>query len=67
MPNHVHLLVYLTPGCKGLNKIIGDSKRFFAYEIVKRLEQKRESNLLDVLKAGVQENERKKGKKHQVF
>ena len=67
MPNHLHLIVYYESEDHTLNKIIGESKRFLAYEIVKRLKKKGKKYLLDVLKQGVQSNERAKGKIHQVF
>ena len=38
MPNHVHVLLYFPGMPKSLNIIIGNAKRFMAYEIIKRLE-----------------------------
>ena len=67
MPNHLHLLVFVQPECQGLNKVIGESKRFMAYEIVKRLKERNELELLHQLSLGVQLEEAKKGKRHQVF
>ena len=67
MPNHLHLLIYVDENCKGFNRILGDSKRFMAYEIVSRLKERGEDVLLEKLIDGLQENERAKGKKHQVF
>jgi REP element-mobilizing transposase RayT len=37
MPNHVHVLLCLPEMPKTLNTLIGNSKRFIAYEIIKRL------------------------------
>ena len=37
MPNHIHMLVYVQKNSKGLNHVIGEAKRFLAYEIVSRL------------------------------
>jgi hypothetical protein len=37
MPNHVHSLIGLKNTGKSINKIVGDGKRFIAYEIVTRL------------------------------
>ena len=65
MPNHLHMLLYPTEG--SLNTLVANGKRFMAYELVKRLENGANSDVLKELKAGVQNNERKKGKKHQVF
>lgn len=67
MPNHLHMIVYITPEVKNLNTLIGESKRFLAYEIVKRLKRKQKVQLLQILQAGVQTKEKTKGKKHQVF
>ncbi len=67
MPNHIHFVIYFYSEDKTLNDIIGTSKRFLAYEIVSRLKRFGQIKLLKVLHQGVQENERKKGKQHQVF
>ena len=67
MPNHLHLLVYITDNCKGLNLVMGEAKRFMAYEIVKQLKVLNETEILKTLVAGVQNEERLRGKKHQVF
>ena len=37
MPNHVHLMVQYTNTTQPLNTILGNGKRFLAYELVKRL------------------------------
>jgi REP element-mobilizing transposase RayT len=68
MPNHVHLIFY-----KGLNEtrsistIIGNGKRFLAYEIVKRLEHMDRQDFLAILKNAVSEREKKRGNLHRVF
>ena len=67
MPNHIHFLVYVKEQSKGLNHVIGEAKRFLAYEIVSRLKLKKEIEILEKLVAGVQKQELKKGKRHQVF
>ena len=67
MPNHVHVLLYFPQMPKSLNTIIGNAKRFVAYEIIKRLEEKKENKLLDLLHAGVKKREAKKGQIHKVF
>ncbi|MBX9852488.1 MAG: hypothetical protein K2X86_12125 [Cytophagaceae bacterium] len=46
---------------------MGTGKRFMAYEMVRRLEKRKEYSLLKQLSEGVEENERRRGKKHQVF
>jgi len=67
MPNHVHVLLYFPQMPKSLNTVIGNSKRFMAYEIIKRLEEKKETKLLDLLHSGVKKREAKKGQIHKVF
>jgi putative transposase len=66
-PNHVHLLIYLPKDSPELFKIISNGKRFFAYEIVKRLGNMDNQILLQRLESGVRIKESKKGKLHQVF
>jgi len=67
MPNHVHALLYFPEMPKSLNTVIGNAKRFLAYEIIKRLQEKKANNLLDTLHAGVKKRESKKGQIHKVF
>lgn len=68
MPNHFHGLIYLGNKCGiSLNHLVGNGKRFLAYEIIKRLNATDQSNLLGRLLLGVRESERTKGKLHEVF
>lgn len=67
MPNHVHVLLHFQEMPKSLNSVIGNAKRFMAYEIIQRLEAGKENELLDTLHAGVSKQERKKGQIHRVF
>ncbi|HVD96583.1 MAG TPA: hypothetical protein VNB90_00170 [Cytophagaceae bacterium] len=67
MPNHLHCMLYLPEHSKPIDKIIGNGKRFMAYEIVNRLEQLHWHELLSTLQEAVSIKERKKGKIHQVF
>jgi REP element-mobilizing transposase RayT len=67
MPNHVHVLLYFPQMPKSLNMVVGNAKRFMAYEIIKRLEEKKENKLLDLLHGGVKKREAKKGQIHKVF
>ena len=46
MPNHIHLLVSFINAKQSINTIIGNGKRFMAYEIIKRLEVNNEVVLL---------------------
>jgi hypothetical protein len=52
MPNHVHALIYFPEMKKSLNTIIGNAKRFMAYEIIKRLEGRKNLAMLEELYAG---------------
>lgn len=67
MPNHFHCLVAFKKSSKNLNSVIGNGKRFMAYELVKRLKEKREDSILSQLASWVNDTDRKNGKIHQVF
>ena len=53
MPNHVHVLIGFRQNAKSINTVIGNGKRFRAYEIVKRIEQAGEHSTLTKLMEGV--------------
>lgn len=67
MPNHLHLLIFVSEKNKSINQLIGNGKRFMAYEIVKRLTGQNHEQLLNELQEGVDISEAMKGKHHQVF
>ena len=67
MPNHVHVILHFPTMPKSLNAIIGNAKRFMAYEIIKRLEENKEFALLEELQSSVSKREKTKGQKHKVF
>ena len=67
MPNHVHTIHYFPKPGFNLNKIIGNAKRFMAYEIIKRLKQLYEQDTLNYLASVVTGREKKKGQLHKVF
>ena len=67
MPNHLHALLYLPPGSKSINTIVGNAKRFLTYEIIKRLERQGAEPLLQELHHVVKKRERVKGQIHKVF
>ena len=66
MPNHLHLILHYNGG-KNLNTVIGNGKRFMAYELVRLLEQKGELVLLQKLQTEVKDKDRSRGKKHEVW
>jgi len=67
MPNHIHTILYFSKTGFNLNKIIGNAKRFMAYEIIKRLKQINRQDVLDDLANGVSAREKRKGQLHKVF
>lgn len=50
-----------------LNTMIGNAKRFMAYEIVNRLKDRNEEKVLTQLIEGCSDKEKAKGQKHKVF
>src|SRR5687767_14629642 len=67
MPNHLHLLLYYAARAKSLNAVIGNGKRFLAYDIVKRLVLQNQLRLLSRLEEAVHPSDGIRGKKHEVW
>ena len=67
MPNHAHVILYFPKPGYDLNKIIGNAKRFMAYEIIKRLEKMKRNDLLEYLFDAVTKKEKTKAQRHRVF
>jgi REP element-mobilizing transposase RayT len=67
MPNHVHVLIDFVKSTKKINTIIGDGKRFMAYEIISRLEKADDTGTLQQLEKAVSAEDKNKGKKHEVW
>ena len=67
MPNHVHATIAFQKTKKSINKIIGDGKRFIGYEIIKRLKQQDQKDILLQLQNAVNSSDKKKGKLHEVW
>jgi REP element-mobilizing transposase RayT len=67
MPNHLHLLLYYLHAGSSLNNIIGNGKRFMAYDIVDTLERQQAISMLERLQLGVGFTDRKRGKKHEIW
>lgn len=67
MPNHLHVIINLPAKDTDLNKLIGNAKRFMAYEIIKLLEDQKQFDMLDQLHGDVTMRESKKGQVHKVF
>ena len=67
MPNHVHLIIFYSGGRQSFNTIIGNGKRFIAYEIVNRLVDRKEITLLEQMKLAVRPKDKNRGKKHEIW
>jgi len=67
MPNHVHVLLYLSDLSVNLNTIMANGKRFMAYDLVKRLAEQQHGDVLNTLKAVCTDKERTKGQLHKAF
>jgi REP element-mobilizing transposase RayT len=67
MPNHVHALIIFTQTSQSINTIIGNGKRFMAYEIIKRLQAAGETDLLQELQNNVETARKSNNKQHEVW
>jgi len=67
MPNHLHALIDFGVSERNINTIVSNGKRFIAYEIVKRLPEQNNAEILLRLAEAVIKSDKDRGKKHQVF
>ncbi len=67
MPNHIHAIIAFKQHSQSINTRVGNGKRFIAYGLVDILEQAGNSTVLHLLESGVNNADRKRGKKHQPF
>ena len=67
MSNHVHAVIAFSKTIQSINTIIGNGKRFMAYELVKRLELSDRKDILEQLSGWVNKTDRLKNKQHEVF
>ncbi|MEO6540396.1 MAG: hypothetical protein ABIN74_05375 [Ferruginibacter sp.] len=67
MPNHVHGIFSFTETSQSINTIIGNGKRFMAYEIINRLKHNKETDLLLMLGSSVETKRKANNKKHDVW
>jgi REP element-mobilizing transposase RayT len=67
MPNHVHCILYFPDENFDLNMLLSNGKRFMAYEIVNRLQQQDQKDILATLQNALTEREKRKGQLHKVF
>jgi REP element-mobilizing transposase RayT len=66
MPNHLHAVIAFSNSAQSINTIIGNGKRFMAYEIVKRLREKN-SSIIAEMQQMVNATDKKRNKQHEVF
>lgn len=67
MPNHIHALIDFSVTEKKINTIVGDGKRFMAYDIIKRLQNAGSTETLVMLEKAVTTKSGNKGKIHEVW
>jgi len=68
MPNHLHaLLAFRNTQGQSINSIIGNGKRFMAYELIKRLRENGKEDVLNLLSSYVNTTEKQRGKLHEPF
>jgi REP element-mobilizing transposase RayT len=67
MPNHLHMLLYYNGSSKSVSTLVGNGKRFMAYEIVKRLKDNKETWYVNLLNNSVTAFNKNRGKLHEVW
>ena len=67
MPNHVHVIISFIETEQSINNIVGNGKRFMAYDIIKRLRQNNEVDLLSLLANAVEMKRKANNKKYEVW
>lgn len=67
MHNHVHATIAFRKTKKNINTIVGDGKRFIGYEIITRLKEKRQTQLLETLATAVNKSDKGKGKLYELW
>jgi len=67
MPNHVHVLIGFRNVDQSINTIVGNGKRFMAYEIINRLKEQKQLILLRQLSASVEPDRKANRKQHDVW
>jgi REP element-mobilizing transposase RayT len=67
MPNHVHALLSFINTKQSINTIVGNGKRFMAYEIIERLVKNCQKELLQQLSGSVEKHRKEDNKLHDVW
>ncbi len=66
MPNHAHFVIRVPEG-GAINTVLGNGKRFMAYELIKRINAAGRDDLLTQLQNGLRPSDIARGQKHRVF
>src|SRR4030095_9795249 len=67
MPNHVHAVIAFYNTDKTINSIVGNGKRFMAYDLVTQLEKQQCNDILKQLEGWVNNTQKQDNKQHEVF
>ena len=67
MPNHLHALIGFSNSARNINRVIGNGKRFMACNIIDKLKEQKDENILAQLSKAVNTSDKKRGKLHEVF
>ena len=67
MPSHVHAIIAFHNTGKTINSIIGNGKRFMAYDLVAVLEKQNQTLILQQLTNWVNKTQQSDNKQHEVF
>jgi REP element-mobilizing transposase RayT len=67
MPNHVHAVISFINTGQSINTIVGNGKRFMAYEIIARLTENGETEILQQLSDNIEINRKVNNKQHNVW
>lgn len=67
MPNHVHTMIGFRNTEQSINTIIGNGKRFIAYETINRLKANNEHELLNKLSNDVEQTRKENQQQHVVW
>ena len=67
MPNHVHAIIAFHNTGKTINSIIGNGKRFIAYDLVAELKKREQHTVLKQLEEWVNKTQQSDNKQHEIF
>jgi REP element-mobilizing transposase RayT len=67
MPNHIHAIISFANCLQSINTIVGNGKRFMAYNIIKRLKERGEYEILEKLCNAVKAKRKENNKQHEIW